>query len=268
MEGDTEMPDEENSGAIPNPADLWKQWYDTTVKMWSNTTMGDTWNAADLFGLYNQWLKVVEDARQRTRFDPMGAMDSAAVYRQWLEAMCDISQQAVEAGSDPTGYTAQWIEIMEDLRARMTAGDGLPTDPLTMFRQWYNATSEVSSKIAADVIGSEAFLESVSRFLETYAGFYKTFSRASEQYYRSLQLPTRSDITRVAGLVVALESKVDRIEEAFEDFEYGYSNPATAEAVSGLSERLHQVEKKLDRLLQAVEQREACGGPEGVRPDS
>ncbi len=260
------MPDEANPGSVPNPMDIWSQWYETAAKMWPNRADGDTKNAVDPFSLYSQWLKGLGDAREKT--NPAGAMDPAALYREWLEATGSICQKAAEAGSDPTGLTAQWIEMMEDLRARMTAGDGFPADPLTMFRQWYNATSEVSSKIAADVIGSETFVESISRFLEVYASFYKTFSRASEQYYRSLQLPTRSDITRVAGLVVALESKVDRIDEAFEDFEYGYSNPATAQADHSLDERLKEVEKKLDRLLQAVEQREAYRGPEGVRPDS
>lgn len=260
------MPDEANPGAVPNPVDVWSQWFETTARMWPNAAERDASNVVDPFGLYSQWLKGLGDAREKT--NPAGVRDTAALYREWLEATGSIRQEAAEAGSDPTGLTAQWIEIMEDLRARMTAGEGFPADPLTVFRQWYNATSEVSSKITADVIGSEAFLESVSRFLETYAGFYKTFSRASEQYYRSLQLPTRSDITRVAGLVVALESKVDRIEEVLEDFEYGYSNPATAEAVHSLDERLNQVEKKLDRLLEAVEQREAYRGPEGVGPDS
>ncbi|MCA3748672.1 MAG: E3 binding domain-containing protein, partial [Rubrobacter sp.] len=74
-----------------------------------------------------------------------------------------------------------------------------------------------------------------------------------------MQLPTRSDISRVASLVVALEEKVDRIEETFEDFEYRSARPATEERVAELEERLGRVEEKLDRLLGAVEE-----GPGGA----
>jgi pyruvate/2-oxoglutarate dehydrogenase complex dihydrolipoamide acyltransferase (E2) component len=77
----------------------------------------------------------------------------------------------------------------------------------------------------------------------------------------------RSDVTRVAGLVVALEDKVDRLEEAFEDFEYGYAEPATAESVgnvdnrlANLEKRLEGVEGKLDQLLTALENAPENGG--------
>ena len=66
-------------------------------------------------------------------------------------------------------------------------------------------------------------------------------------------MPARSDIARVASLVVALEDKVDRLEEAFEEFEYGYAKPATAEEVGELERRLDRVEGKLDRILVALE---------------
>jgi pyruvate/2-oxoglutarate dehydrogenase complex dihydrolipoamide acyltransferase (E2) component len=45
--------------------------------------------------------------------------------------------------------------------------------------------------------------------------------------------------------VVALEDKMDRLEEAFEDFEYGYASPATAESVQGIEERIGKLEDSL-----------------------
>jgi polyhydroxyalkanoic acid synthase PhaR subunit len=104
-----------------------------------------------------------------------------------------------------------------------------------------------------DVIEREEFLEPSSRFLQSYASFYKVFKRNSEEYLKNLQIPVRSDITRIAGLVVNLEEKVDRIEEVLEDFEYGYAEPATSESVQQLETRLDRVEGKLDRLLAALE---------------
>jgi pyruvate/2-oxoglutarate dehydrogenase complex dihydrolipoamide acyltransferase (E2) component len=88
------------------------------------------------------------------------------------------------------------------------------------------------------------------------------FKRNSEDYLKNLQLPVRSDITRIAGLVVNLEEKVDRIEEVLEDFEYGYAEPATTESVKELETRLDRVEGKLDRLLAALEGGARDGGPQ------
>ena len=48
--------------------------------------------------------------------------------------------------------------------------------------------------------------------------------------------------------MVTLDDKVDRIEETFEDFEYGYKELATIEAVDAVNKRLDQVEKRLDQL--------------------
>jgi polyhydroxyalkanoic acid synthase PhaR subunit len=133
--------------------------------------------------------------------------------------------------------------------------------------RWYNATSGPFSDFLGDLIEREEMLDISSHLLQHYASFYKVFRRNSEEYLKSLQIPVRSDITRVAGLVVALEDKVDRLEEAFEDFEYGYAEPATAESVgnvetriANLENRIESVEGKIDRLLAALENAPQNGG--------
>jgi polyhydroxyalkanoic acid synthase PhaR subunit len=154
----------------------------------------------------------------------------------------------------------RWMEMLDQVRANLMSVESFPKDPLELTVQWYNATSGPLSELVQDVIEREEFLEPASRWLQNYASLYKVFRDRSEEHLRSLQLPVRSDIARVAGLVVALEDKVDRIEEAFEDFEYGYAKPATAEEVAGLEERLDRVEGKLDRLLSALENGAANNG--------
>jgi polyhydroxyalkanoic acid synthase PhaR subunit len=148
----------------------------------------------------------------------------------------------------------------------LLAGAVPPSDPLQLATQWYNATSGPFSDFVGDVIEREEFLEPSSRFLQSYASFYKVFKRNSEEYLKNLQLPVRSDITRIAGLVVNLEEKVDRIEEVLEDFEYGYSEPATTESVRALGERLDRVEGKLDRLLAALENNVQNDGAQDAEP--
>ena len=132
--------------------------------------------------------------------------------------------------------TARWLAMMEETRDRVLSRELLPSDIFTMFREWYEATSETWAQVVNDTIGTEQFIESASPFLESYATFYKSSRRANEEYFKNLQLPTRSDIARVAELIVNLEEKVDRIDDA----------SATSEQVEGLAKRLDAIEGKLE----------------------
>jgi hypothetical protein len=144
--------------------------------------------------------------------------------------------------------------MMEEARAKISAEGTIAADPFTLFKQWYDATSETWSKAVGDIIGSDRFMQMASQFLESYTSFARTFHRASEEYFSNLQLPTRSDIARVAELVINVEEKVDQLDLAFEGLEDTYAQSTTSEAIAGLAGRLDGVENKLD-VLPAVLQK-------------
>src|SRR5918998_3618551 len=154
----------------------------------------------------------------------------------------------VELGGEMVGMTPRYLEMLEQARTNLLSAESFPKDPLEFAVQWYNATSGPFSDFVQDVIEREEFLEQGSRWLQSYASFYKVFSRRSEEYLKSLQLPVRSDISRVAGLVINLEDKVARIEEVLEDFEYTSAKPATADSIEALEGRIEGIEGTLERL--------------------
>lgn len=135
-----------------------------------------------------------------------------------------------------------------------------PSDIFTMFREWYEATSETWAEMVNGTIGTEQFIESASPFLESYANFYKTTRRANEEYFKNLQLPTRSDIARVAELIVNLEEKVDGMEDDLATMGT-MATMATVEQVERLGKRLEAIEGKLDRVIAAIEQSSATAKP-------
>ena len=132
-----------------------------------------------------------------------------------------------------------------------------PMDPRDFWRQWYEASSETWSKVVGDIIGEEKFVENASQIMESYTSHYMVTRRANEDYFRNLQLPTRSDLARVAEIIIALEEKVDRIDEAFDDIKDGSSQLATRDSLRDLEVRLGRVEKKLDTLSSVLEKLEA-----------
>jgi pyruvate/2-oxoglutarate dehydrogenase complex dihydrolipoamide acyltransferase (E2) component len=210
--------------------------------MWSNVLGGNEEAYMDPFGLYRQWFGGLEETQKL----PAEAASSQDVWRQWTEATVEAWKKTFGMGTVLAGLAPHWLEIAEEVRKEMFEGGNLPTDPLDFYLRWYNATNAPLSKMIKMILEDESFLGDSRRFLENYATLEQVFQRASEEYFGYLQLTTRSDSTRVAELVVGLDAKVDRMEEAFEEFEHGYATPATAEAVEALEGRVKELERKLD----------------------
>jgi polyhydroxyalkanoic acid synthase PhaR subunit len=250
-----------------DPAELWRRWFEAGTKVWSDVLQGSGGSYADPYALYRQWFEGAEGMRQQITGLPAvgggkgsGEPDPKELWRRWFDATVESWEKSAEIGGEMVSMTPRYFEMLDQARANLMSSKSFPKDPLEFAVQWYNATSGPFADFVQDIIEREEFFELASRWLRSYASFYKVFSSRSEEYLKSLQVPVRSDITRVAGLVVALEDKVDRIEEAFEEFEYGYAKPATAEEVGELEERLDRVEGKLDRLLAALEKGPAQNG--------
>jgi len=324
--------EERRNRAMTDPAELWRQWLETGTRMWSGALGAGQGNQMDPYGLYRQWFNSLEDFQEMLFdggfrspaaalrdgsgsstpvIDPSAAAQNPAVaaqpavdavkgqaveaqnlWKQWFEASQEFWQKAAKVGEEAVDLTPRWFAMLDQIRNNLLSAEGYPTDPLQFTTRLYNATSGPLSDFVGDLIEREEILEVSSQFLQNYASFYKVFRRNSEEYLKGLSLPVRSDITRVAGLVVALEDKMDRLEEAFEDFEYGYASPATAESVQGieerigrledafgriegvtdgaatadsvsaLSERLDDVEGKLDQILTALQSAPQNGGPQ------
>jgi e3 binding domain len=255
------LAEERRGGVGMDPAELWRQWFEAGSRAWAGTLPGSGENYTDPYGLYRQWLGGMESLRgQMMDAYAAGNADPRELWRRWFDATVESWEKSAELGQEMLEITPRWMEMVDQARANLMSMGSFPKDPLEFAVQWYNATSGPFSEFVQDALEQERFLEPASRWMQSYASFYKVFRDRSEEYLKNLQVPVRSDITRVAGLVVALEDKVDRIEEAFEEFEYGYAKPATAEELGELEKRLDRVEGKLDRLLAALENGSAMNG--------
>jgi polyhydroxyalkanoic acid synthase PhaR subunit len=246
-----------NSKSSVDSTELWKQWYDTSAKAWADAVESSQELYGDPFGLYRSWSKSVSDAQNMLQESPMGSMDITTVWQRWFETTIDIWHKAAQTTADPLGITSKWLGMMEEAQAKLQKGEVPYTEPFTFFRDWYNATNETWSKFVEQYIGSEQFMESSAPFLESYASFFKTFRRANEEFFKNLQLPTRSDIARVAELVIALEEKVDQLDDNLDGLSDSQSKAATQETVNGLAGQLSTLGSKIDTLPAALSQQQA-----------
>ncbi len=246
-----------NTKSSLDPTELWKQWYDTSAQAWTNVVESSKELYGDPFGLYRSWSKSVNDAQNMLEGSPMGTVDIAAIWQRWFEATIDIWRKAAHSASDPLGITNKWLGMMEEAQAKLQKGEVPYTEPFTFFRDWYDATNETWSKFVEEYIGSEQFMETSTPFLESYASFFKTFRRANEEFFKNLQLPTRSDIARIAELVIALEEKVDQLDDSLDGLNDSQSKAATQEAVTSLAGQLYVLESKMDLLPATLAHAEA-----------
>jgi exonuclease VII small subunit len=286
-----QVSEERRGRAMTDPTELWRQWYETGAKMWSNVFEAGRENYMDPYGLYRQWFSGLQGLQQQmlgsmgmspalrngdpasskgnkpaSVVSPAAAANPAAaqspvadaakgqvaeaqnLWKQWFEAAAESWQKTLGLGQEAIELTPRWVAMWDQIRNNFLSAEGYPTDPLQFATRWYNATSGPLSDFVGDLIEREDILDTSSKFMQHYASFYKVFRRNSEEYLKSLQIPVRSDVTRVAGLVVALEDKIDRVEEAFEDFEDGYATPATAESLEAVEKRIGRLESALERI--------------------
>ncbi len=250
--------------ANSDPAELWRQWYDATFGAWSET-LSDGEAYLDPLGLYRQWSSGLQEGVRRPR---EGTPFAGEFWEQWFAATTDLWRRYTEYGSLLVGFWPQWVEMNQEVTRQMFEGGRLPADPLDFYTRLYNATNGPLSKMIRELLQNETFLADSRRLMENYSTLETVLQGASERYLGdNLRLSTRSDNTRLARLVVGLEGKLDRLEEAFEDFEDGHARPATAETVGALEGRIEgleqmleesrsdlaRVEEKLDRLLQTLD---------------
>jgi exonuclease VII small subunit len=291
-----------------DPTELWRQWYETSTKMWTGAFQAGRGNSMDPYGLYQQWFNGMEDFQQQmlgamgwptpssangsltasggptsaanpatepAAQNPAAALkpasDAAAgqaaeaqnLWNQWFEAAQESWQKSLALGQEAVELTPRWIATLDQIRNNLFSAAGYPTDPLQFSTRLYNATSGPLSDFVGDLIEREDILDVSSQFLQSYASFYKVFQRNSEEYLKNLSLPVRSDITRVAGLVLALEDKIDYLEEAFEDFEDGQAASDTAGSLASVEERIAGIENKLQSITASSD-----ASPEAATADS
>lgn len=234
-------------GASRDPVELWKQWYDATFGTWANL-MGDSKGTyTDPYDLHRRWLDNLRDAGEQAEGDPAGISNPYESWQRWTEATTETWRRAAETWTRMARLAApRWMEMAQELQKQMLDEGNLPADPMELYTRWYNAASGPLSKLADDVLRDEAFLDSSRRLLDYYAIFDSIFRCAAEEYFGSLQLPTSSDTDRIAGLVVALDDKVERTEETLEE-----ELEQRLGRVEGRLEQLDRLESKLDRLLAA-----------------
>jgi polyhydroxyalkanoic acid synthase PhaR subunit len=88
-----------------------------------------------------------------------------------------------------------------------------PPDPFEVWRQIYETNERAWNSILERTVNNPSFAESSGKILETFLAAQKTVRDNMRSYLEQINLPTREDIARLGELVVALEEKVDQLDD-------------------------------------------------------
>lgn len=229
-----------------DPTAPWWQLYRATVGAVSDVLAdGDL----DALGFHRQWLA------DRSGSGEGGPHDGQAFLRELAGWTAESARRAVGLAALAARLAPHCGELAAAVPRQMVDG-GLPIDPVELSTRLYDATSGPLSTMIQELLSDDAFLQLSRRALESWVTAESVLARLSEDVFRRLQLSTVSDTARVATLVVGLDEKVDRLEDALDDLD-----PAE---LARLREQVARVEAKLDRVL-AAEAGEHAGNGTGDR---
>ena len=133
-----------------------------------------------------------------------------------------------------------------------------PFDPLGTWRAARDASLESWSRMMIDLVNSEAYSQATSQWLDTYLTFSQPFKRIIEttmtQVLAGLNMPTRTDLTTLAGRFTNVEVRLDDLDAKLDDVERAVK-PLTASkqaADTNVEARLNDLDARLDDILRAI----------------
>ncbi len=88
---------------------------------------------------------------------------------------------------------------------------------LPQWKQFIDQWIEAWSKVLGQAMGTEQFAklmgQSLDQFLATHGPLRRAAEQQTEQALQALQLPSRSQVTAVAKMLVELEERMERLED-------------------------------------------------------
>lgn len=230
-----------------DPMEFWRQWYEAGVGGWSNLLQNGN-GAYDPYGLYQQWLDGLKEIVPQKGADATDEEDRYEYWQRLMDATAESWRRALGLTPVMAGVAPRWAEMVGEFWQQMLGQDGPPVDPLDFYQRCYKAASGPLSEIATETLENDSFLEYSRQAFRYYATLDRMFGRLAEEYFGRLHLSTSSESTRIAGLVVAVDERIDRLEDALEDTDYGRDGVATGSDVEDLKDRLGRVESRLEQL--------------------
>lgn len=92
-------------------------------------------------------------------------------------------------------------------------------DPFTLWKDVYQQSESYWGSVLDEKMKEDQFSEWMGKTLEMNLLYKKAQDEITNKYLEQVNVPTRSDLSNIASLVVNVESKVDRVEDLVDEID-------------------------------------------------
>lgn len=148
-------------------------------------------------------------------------------------------------------------------------GAGAAPDPFAAWKALYQTGEETWTTMLEQMMGNQAFVQAMGQYLENSLKAQEVARKAVETNLSTMNLPTKSDLTRLASQIVALDAKLDDLAEAVEQLADDVKS-LKARGPEGFVTRLDAITARLDTLSSssAGEAKPAPASRRGKTPET
>ena len=116
--------------------------------------------------------------------------------------------------------TPMWGQSM-DLWTQILKQGATSPDTLAQYKRFLDDSLEAWSKVLGQAMETEGFAAAMGKFMEQYLNTVgpvrKSLQSSNEEFLRTMNLPSRKQVTDLASHVVSLEARLEALEERIED---------------------------------------------------
>lgn len=155
--------------------------------------------------------------------EPMTADASQQLFDMWRRQFEEGAQawaRVAGAGAAPPDPTAFWKPLVEQwVQAWAGAFARTPVTPdvMAQWKQFLDQSIDTWSRALGQAMNTEAFAQMLGRYLDQWLAAYAPARKAGDQAVdaalQTLNLASRTQLTAVAGQLVELDERVERVEE-------------------------------------------------------
>lgn len=100
-----------------------------------------------------------------------------------------------------------------------SSGRSMLLDPFRIWRQIYEVSEQALGGALEKAMATRGFADANGKVMEVLLLTQRSARETMHTFLQSLNVPTREDIARLGQLVIALEEKVDQVDDRLERIE-------------------------------------------------
>jgi hypothetical protein len=144
--------------------------------------------------------------------------DLLSLWQRSMEQNIDSWKTLIGQPQKPDPFQF-WSQSLEALTRALQPGAN-PADVLAQWKKLMDEVVEAWSKVLEEAMETEAFAAAMGRSLDQYLNtvgpMRKSLQSGSEEFLRTMNLPSRKQVTSLASQIVSVDARLEAIEEWME----------------------------------------------------